>query len=431
MEHPRVIIVMTTPYSRNNSSRSLDAYFHFWEHDRVRQIFSRNWKPQKGHCGELFQITDAELLKCRLHRLKDPGTVYKREDLEDSGHNETLEEGSVASKSYSIGRKHSPSVELLRGMLWNKKYWCSEKLIKWLDDYRPELIFYNFTNNLFLQKIVLFLAERYRIPVVSAIGDDYYFSDRKSISPAYNLFRRKFKASVRKVFEQKGSAVYVCDGIRDRYNAEFGLDGETVYFCSSVERRPFRPINDENPVISYFGNIRIGRYKSILKIADSLLAINSDYRINVYSNEQDEEYTSALKDHPGVVFHGEIPYDEVQLRIKESDIYVVTEDFDKSSVDLTKYSVSTKVADGLMCGTAVLAFGPEECGAIKYLKETGGAAVCSDDSQLKDIISKLIADEVFQREIYDSSAVAAGKNHSVNGSCAAFENVVRKALAKN
>ena len=431
MGHPRVIIVMTTPYSENNSSRSLDSYFHFWEHDCVRQIFSRNWKPQKGHCGELFQITDAAVLKCFTHRLKEPGTVYKRDELDDSGCNETIDEGAVASKSYSIGRKHSPSVELLRGMLWNEKYWCSDKLIKWLDDYKPELIFYNFTNNLFLQKIVVFIAERYGIPVVSAIGDDYYFSGRKSISPAYLIFRYKFKKSVRKVFDLKGSAVYVCDGIRDKYNAEFGLHGDTIYFNSSIERRPFRPVNAANPTISYFGNIRIGRYKSILKIADSLLEINPDYRIDVYSNERDDKYTAALKSHPGVNYHGEISYEAVRRKIEESDIYVVTEDFDRDSIELTRYSVSTKIADGLMCGTAVLAFGPEECGAIKYLKDTGGAAVCTDGSNLTAVISGLIADEEIQRRIYEKAAAAADKNHSVTGSCAAFENVVRKALAEN
>ena len=61
--HPRVLIIATTPYSENYSSRSLDAYFHYWEKDNVAQICTRNIIPTKGHCGELFQISDAKLLK--------------------------------------------------------------------------------------------------------------------------------------------------------------------------------------------------------------------------------------------------------------------------------------------------------------------------------------------------------------------------------
>ena len=53
--HPKILIIATTPYSTSDSSRTLDAYFHYWEKDRVAQIFSRNWIPNKGHCGEMYQ----------------------------------------------------------------------------------------------------------------------------------------------------------------------------------------------------------------------------------------------------------------------------------------------------------------------------------------------------------------------------------------
>ena len=188
---------MTTPYSTNSSSRSLDSYFHYWERDRVRQIFSRNWKPQKGHCGELYQIKDSDLLKKWLHRPADVGTVYHYDELDEQGSSQVIDDGELTAKGYKIGRSHTPTVELLRGMLWRKKYWCSEKLIKWLDDYNPELIFYNFTNNIFLQKIVLFIADRYDIPIVTAVGDDYYFNEKKSLSPAYHIFRKKIQETDR------------------------------------------------------------------------------------------------------------------------------------------------------------------------------------------------------------------------------------------
>ena len=64
--HPRVLIIATTPYSENYSSRSLDAYFHFWEKENVAQIFTRNIIPTKGHCEELYQIADSVLLKSVL-----------------------------------------------------------------------------------------------------------------------------------------------------------------------------------------------------------------------------------------------------------------------------------------------------------------------------------------------------------------------------
>lgn len=63
---------------------------------------------------------------------------------------------------------------------------------------------------------------------------------------------------------------------------EFGLDGENVYLALSIERRSFRPIDKDNPVISYFGNIRLGRNESLNEIATALGEINSKYKLHVY-----------------------------------------------------------------------------------------------------------------------------------------------------
>lgn len=431
MEHPRIIIIQTTPYSTNSSSRSLDSYFHFWERDKVRQIFSRNWKPQKGHCGELYQIKDSDLLKKWLHRPVDVGTIYRYEDLDEQGISQVIDDGELTSQGYKIGRSHTPTVEILRGLLWRKKYWCSEKLIKWLDDFKPELIFYNFTYNLFLQKIVLFIADRYDIPIVTAVGDDYYFNDKKSLSPAYRLFRRKYKKLTEAVFTRKGSAVYVCDKIRDKYKERFGLNGETIYFNTTVKRKPFTPVNIEHPRIVYFGNIRLGRNYALKNIADALGKINSEYKIEVYSNEQDEVVYGVLKGHPNVVWAGAIPYSEVLNKTLSCDIYVAAEGFREEDINFTRYSLSTKAADGLASGAVVLAYGPAESGLMDYLQKTDAAAVCTNEFEIESTIRNLIYDVDKQRLLYERAKEVTRKNHTLEGSASAFEEVVARALAKS
>lgn len=430
MNHPKVIIVMTTPYSTNNSSRSLDSYFHYWEKDRVRQIFSRNWKPQKGHCGELYQIKDSDLLKKWLHRPADVGTIYEYDDLAEPGVNQEINDSDFSAQGYKLGRSHTPMIELLRGKLWRKKYWCNEKLVQWLDDYKPELIFYNFTNNLFLQKIVLFIADRYNIPIVTAVGDDYYFNDKKSFSPAYHLFRRKYKKLTEEVFSKKGSAVYSCNKIRDKYNERFNLDGEVVYFNSEVKRKKFKPIDVEAPKIVYFGNIRLGRNHALTEIADVLGKINPAYKLEVYSNEQDDSVCSELKNHPNIKWVGAIPYSEVVEKTSACDIYVVAESFREEDINFTRYSLSTKAADGLASGAAVLAYGPEEAGVIGYLAGTGATASCTDPSELENCLRSLIEDTDYQKQIYEQARIISKDNHTLESSCAIFRNIVERVTEK-
>lgn len=421
--HPRVLIIATTPYSENYSSRAMDAEFHFWGRENAAQIFTRNIIPTKGHCGELFQITDSRLLKRWLHKVKNTGVIYQYDNLDDSGDNQIIDD----NKMQKIGTKHTPTIEILRRLLWRKKYWCTEQLNEWLDKFQPECIFYNFSNHIFTQQIALYVAEKYNIPIITAIGDDFYFNDQKSLSPAYHLYRRIFKKLTRKILTAKNSsAVYCSDKIKEKYNGEFSLNGETVYLSSSIERKPFSPINTNFPVVAYFGNIRLGRNESLLDVADALGKINSSYKLEVYSGESDPAYYRALEDHPNIVFGGKVPYSTVQKRTAECDVVVVVEGFKPEDIDFTRYSLSTKAADSLASGAAVLAYGPEEAGVIGYLAGTGATALCTDPSELENCLRSLIEDTDYQKQIYEQARIISKDNHTLESSCAVFERIVKR-----
>ena len=423
--HPRVLIIATTPYSENYSSRSLDAYFHFWEKENVAQIFTRNIIPTKGHCEELYQIADSVLLKRWLHKVKDTGVVYHYEDLADSGKNQILADSTLQR----IGTKHTPTIEIMRRMLWRKRYWCTDQFNDWLDKFQPECIFYNFSDHIFTQQIALYVAERYNIPIIAAIGDDFYFNDQRSNSPSYHLYRSIFKKLTRKLLCRKNSsAVYVNNAIRDKYNNEFGLKGETIYFNSTVERREFKPIDRNDPLICYFGNIRLGRNNSLLDIADALRQIDPHYKLDVYAGESDPQYYRELEEHPDIVYHGAVPYAEVKKKTAECDVLAVVEGFRDKDIAFTKYSLSTKAADSLASGCAILAYGPEEAGVISYLKETGAAFACTDKDELTEVIRKMLSDRDEQELKYQKAITAFEKNHTLESSDAAFNRILRRAI---
>ena len=309
----------------------------------------------------------------------------------------------------------------------NGKMYLSERteLNNWLDSFNPECIFYNFSNHIFTQQIALYVAEKYNIPIITAIGDDYFFNDRRSLSPAYHLFRRKFKTMTRRILKRKNSsAVYCSDKIRDKYNAEFDLTGETIYLNSTLERRPFAPIDLEHPVIAYFGNIRLGRNHALVDVASALASIDPKYRLEVYSGETDPAVYDVLKKHPNIDYKGKIPYDSVKNRMAECDLIVVVEGFKKEDLIFTRYSLSTKAADSLASGVAVLAYGPEDAGVIGYLKETKAVAACTTEKDLEECIKKLFSDIDFQKSMYEKAIEVYRRNHTVESSCSVFEKLV-------
>ncbi|MBO4693928.1 MAG: glycosyltransferase [Clostridia bacterium] len=430
-DEKRVMIIGTVPYNKKSTSRAFDAYFHYFQKENIAQIFSNTKKPCKGHCGTLFQITDQRMLKRWLGKRIETGLIYNYDELEDEWNDTDLElDSGAAEKAYRIGRKHTPFTHLLRGVLWQKRFWCTEKLNKWLDEFGPECVFLAFSDDFFIPKIALYVAKRYNIPIVSCIGDDYYFNGEKTLDPFYHLYKHNYRKLIDRVFTWPGSAIYISDKIRDKYNAEFGLDGETVYLASSIERKPFRVINKQAPVITYFGNIRMGRNNSLVDIGYALQKISSDYCLEVYSNEQDERFIEVFKDNPGIVFCGSVPYAQVQKRMAESDITVIVEGFDKKDVNLSRYSLSTKAADALASGATILVYGSLESGIIDYMRSTGAAMVCNNKKNLVSSVKKLISDEELQKEFYGQAIVITEEHHNLRSSCTVSEGIIKKAISK-
>ena len=427
--HPRLLIVGTVPYNTKSTSRAFDAYFHYWEKENIAQIFSNTKKPCKGHCETLFQITDHRMMKRWMGKRIDTGEIFHYDELEEEWTDTDLELGSEAAEAvYRFGRKHTPLTHLLRGILWRKRFWCTDKLNNWLDKFNPECVFLAFSDDYFIPKIALYVARRYNIPIVSCIGDDYYFNVRPSLNPIYHLYKQTYRKLIDKVLAWPGSAMYISDKIRDKYNAEFGLDGETVYLASTIQRKPFSIINTEHPVMTYFGNIRMGRNNSLNDIGYALGEINPNYILEVYSNDQDETYYGALDRNPNVKFMGSVPYAQVQKRMAESDITIIVEGLTEHDINLSRYSLSTKAADALASGASILTYGSLESGIIDYMQSTEASVVCTRKEDLVESIKRLMADTDLQKRFYDQAIVMTERHHNRRASCTVSEGVIEKAI---
>lgn len=425
----RVLIVGTVPYNEKSTSRAFDAYFHYMDKKNLAQIFSNTKTPCKGHCETLFQITDHRIMKRWLDKKEKTGRIFRYDDLPKSWNTSDLElNDRHAEKAYKIGRKHTALTHLLRGLLWRKKFWCTNELNSWLDDFSPECVFLAFSDDYFIPEIACYVAEKYNIPIVSCIGDDYYFNDHFSLNPIYVLYKKTYKKLIRRVFKHKGSAIYISDKIRDKYNSVFGLNGKTVYLTSTIERAPFKVADTESPLITYFGNIRMGRNRSLCDIADALALINPTYKLTVYSNEIDAAYTKILKLNEHIEYRGSIPYSQVKEQMQRSDITVIVEGFEKKDIDKSRYSLSTKAADALASGVLILAYGDADCGIIEYMKHTRAAVVCDNKQELGSMIRGILADDIQQKAYYDRQIVVTADHHSLRKSCEIAESVIENAV---
>ena len=127
--------------------------------------FSNTKKPCKGHCETLFQITDHRVLQRWMGKKVDTGVIYHYDELDTEWKDNDLELGNAkAEAAYKFGGKHTPLTHLLRGILWRKRFWCTEKLNQWLDEFKPECVFLAFSDDYFIPQIAMYAAKRYNVP---------------------------------------------------------------------------------------------------------------------------------------------------------------------------------------------------------------------------------------------------------------------------
>ena len=209
-----------------------------------------------------------------------------------------------------------------------------------------------------------------------------------------------------------------------------GLDGETVYLTSTVMRKPFAPINTGNPLITYFGNIGMGRNHSLNDIGFALGRINPNYKLEIYSGAKDPALYEIFKANPNVVYGGLIPYEQVQEKLQNSDVTVIVEGFRDKDVSLSRYSLSTKAADALASGATILTYGSQECGIVEYMQSTKASFVCTDKNQLVDTIKQMLCRADLQEQYYAQQIVMTDLHHNIKKSCETVEMIVAHAMKK-
>ena len=183
---PRILIVSASPLRLDRQSRFLDSYFHGFSYKKIAQFFSNPDKPTEGYCCSYFQITDFRLLMKRFRKSIEPGVVFSdhintvADADRDAGINNEEKVNSVFKKikRWNISRS-------IRKIVWKEKYWNNEKFNEWLDSFNPELIFFVISNETYLFDIAKYIQNKFNIPIIMYIADDYYFCHKYSISTLF------------------------------------------------------------------------------------------------------------------------------------------------------------------------------------------------------------------------------------------------------
>ena len=363
------------------------SLFSEFKKEQLCQLYIHPTIPDLDICSSYFQITDKQIISAGwFGKAGDEISADSIAKLIEQQKN-----GQVTMSASWQGI--SPHKCLIRDLVWKMSKWYSKKLRQWLDRESPSVIFVAPGYAKFLYDIALKISKDRNIPIVTYICDDYYF-----VTPSASLLGKIYLARLQKKMDQlmdkTSKLVAISEEIANAYNNRFGVPVQVI--MTGAEKSLFTEYNEKNGIknICYFGNLNLGRNKTLSEIGKVIDEINDLHAknivLNIYTSERDESLLLPFRDIRCLTMGGFVSGQSFKKAFLSSDMLVHVESFLPENIDIVKHSISTKVADSLASGIPVLAYAPENISSMQHLIRNQCALVATSVDELKRVLENAI-----------------------------------------
>ncbi|WP_053373005.1 glycosyltransferase family protein [Paenibacillus sp. FJAT-27812] len=416
---PKVLIVSHNCMSKSGSNgRTLSNFLSNWSSDSLAQFYIYPETPDVDNCNNYFRITDWDVLNS-LIKQKAPGERLTSKHKVSINH----EKSHISNKLHKAGKGRGTLSYILRNLLWDLKKWKSSEFEKWVDDFKPDVVLLQAGDYAFMYKIAMHISQSRGIPLVIYNSEDYYFKDKKSLSPFYHYYRRSFKRQFERTIEYATRSIYNSDMLKETYDKSFNKPNTVIYTASKIQTVINKKKN-ENIKISYLGNLGVNRVLPLVEMGKTIKKIDPCVEFNIYGSIPSNDVKHSLTIDNGIKYNGNISYDDVITVMHDSDLLIHAEDFsDFSQWDL-KHAFSTKIADSLACGTCFVVYAPPDIASSRYLINNDAACVITDQSKLESTLRTVLNDKYIRQTYIDKALKLAEKNHNYQKNSDVFRKVL-------
>lgn len=427
----KILIISHNPISnQSNMGKTFLSLFHQFSGEELCQLYIYPVIPNEKRCSSYYRITDKDALKAVI-RLRKPGGEIAPERITES---QGLYEDAQDQSFYKNRKNKSPLRRLLRDAMWRMTPWYNRDLKAWLDREKPECVFVAPGVAKFLYDFALRISADRKIPVVTYICDEYYFVKE----PAGGMEKLRLKL-LRKKMEQllarTRHLVTISQEMREEYKTHFGVPA-TMIMTGAMAGRVVGEEAGENPRnLCYFGNVRCNRYITLAQIGRVLDEMNreygEDYCLKIYSAEKDPEILDVFREIQSIQLCGFVSGAEFDRAFREADLLVHTEAFDEASMDFTRHSISTKIADSLASGIPMVAYGPAEISSMAHLLRHRCALTAISPDGLRDMLETALRDKNARTEAARRAMEAAAAYHDLDRNAMCLRSVIEAAVKEN
>ncbi|MER2076583.1 hypothetical protein [Psychrobacillus psychrotolerans] len=419
-DYPKVIVVSHNPFSENqNNGKTLLNFFKGWPKENISQLHFSMENPSYLVCENYYRILDLEILKKYFRQQNKVGSITgKNEDVNNK--KTKLNNSSIYTFIKKIFQNNFPSALLFRDFLWNKDYWKTSELVEWIDNQNPDLVFYQSSNCPFSFKIVKWICEERNIPLIMQTTDDYVTA-HFSIDPFYWIHHFKIKKQYKWAVGYSNYVIAIGDLMEKEYKNRFGGSYKVAMNSVTIpDSSDFHNSSNSGKIKFLFaGNLGLNRWKVIVKIAEALKVLETEgiyAELEIYSLAvPPKNILDKMNLSPNIGFRGSLNQEELDRKVKNSDVLIHVEAFDRKNRNITRLSISTKIPEYMRSNRCIFAVGPNDVASMQYIEKNNLGVVLNtlDKSHLKSNTKELINNSELRRKYAENAMTMVKERHSI------------------
>lgn len=385
---PRVLVSTVGAWSDSVGSNTMSELFREYAKDKLTCLYIRADISDSDSCRRYFHIYEGRVMKSILKRSMATGEEYT---LGGCGETESTDLDKEKTRYNNFRRKKNWFYTFAREFVWVLGKWKSKELDVFLDDFKPEVVFFSIESYIHFNRINEYIIKKcHPKKVIGYMWDDNFTYKQNKRSFSFRVHRWWLRRGVNRLVKKCDTIFAICPKMKHELDAEFGINSvlltKPIYQFNEV-----KTILPKSPIkILYTGKLIYGRDETIAKIVDAIKEINEDGQkvlLQLYTNT---ELSPSLRERICVKdcceMKGFVPQSEVLKIQKEADVLLYAESL--SDTQLTaRLSFSTKMTDYLASGACIWAVGNKDLAPIEYLKEEDAGLVSTDFKSIIEVLS--------------------------------------------
>lgn len=426
-KYPRVLVTTVGAWSDTIGSNTMSELFREYDKDKLACLYIRADISDAVSCRRYFHIFEGRVMKSILKR----GMVTGEEYILGSFDKSLADLDEEKARYDSFRRKSNWFYLLAREFVWVLGRWRSKELDAFLDDFKPEVLFFPIESYIHFNRINEYIIKKYHPrKIVGYMWDDNFTYKQHPSSLGYKIHRWWLRHGVKRLVGKCDTVFAICPKMKCELDAEFGINSvlltKPIYQFNEVRSTiPHYPIK-----ILYTGKLIYGRDETIAHIVDAIKEVNKGEQkvlLQLYTNT---ELTPLMRERICVdgccEIKGFVPQSEVIKIQKEADVLLYVESL--SDENLTaRLSFSTKMTDYLSSGSCIWAVGNADLAPLEYLKLEDTGIVSTDEESIRMALQQIIKSPESLRKYAQNAQQCGRKNHNAES----IKQVFRKTILVN